>query len=129
MENSLSSYRDRGLTIWTDGGKEYEKTCYDIAPKISRSLTNYRCNFRHTRKVKYLKPWLFCFPIEVLKKRALILHKHECLGDIYNENGYKELGDMDVLKMISLKNNFLIDLIMSFSSLKINVQIFGGRIF
>lgn len=33
MENSLSSYRDRGLTIWTDGGKEYEKTCYDIAPK------------------------------------------------------------------------------------------------
>lgn len=31
--------------------------------------------------------------------------------------------------MISLKNNFLIDLIMSFSSLKINVQIFGGRIF
>lgn len=39
---------------------------------------------------------------------------------------------MDVLKMISLKNNFLIDLIMSFSSLKINVQIFflgGGEFF
>lgn len=36
---------------------------------------------------------------------------------------------MDVLKMISLKNNFLIDLIMSFSSLKINVQIFGGENF
>lgn len=53
--------------------------------------------------MKYLKPWLFCFPIEVLKKRALILHKHECLGDIYDENGYKKLGDMDVLKMISLK--------------------------
>lgn len=71
----------------------------------------------------------FCFPIEVLKKGALILHKHECLGDIYDENGYKKLGDMDVLKMISLKNNFLIDLIMSFSSLKINVQILGENFF
>lgn len=74
--------------------------------------------------MKYLKPWLFCFPIEVLKKGALILHKHECLGDIYDENGYKKLGDMDVLKMISLKNNFLIDLIMSFSSAN-----FGGEFF
>lgn len=71
--------------------------------------------------MKYLKFWFFCFFIEVLKKRVLILYKYECLGDIYDENGYKELGDMDVFKMIFLKNNFLIDLIMLFLSFKINV--------
>lgn len=33
MENSLSLYRDWGLIIWIDGGKEYEKICYDIVLK------------------------------------------------------------------------------------------------
>lgn len=64
-----------------------------------------------------------------MKKRALILHKHEGLGDIYDENGYKKLGDMDVFKMISLKKKILIDPIMSFSRLKINVQIWGEIFF